>query len=79
MSISKAKVVPEIGSMAVLCLLLGLLSMMFPPRAAACSCNWRGPFLTVTRDAPLVVRGLWHPIRKRRLSGDRMDEILGNT
>jgi hypothetical protein len=31
--------------------------LMMPPNGHACSCAWRGPFLTVSRDAPLVVRG----------------------
>lgn len=35
--------------------LAGFLSM--PDTSAACSCLWRGPFLTVAKEAPLVVRG----------------------
>ncbi len=27
------------------------------PRANACSCSWQGPFLTVSKEAPLIVRG----------------------
>ncbi len=27
------------------------------PAALACSCKWNGPFLTVSKDAPLVIRG----------------------
>lgn len=30
---------------------------LFATGAAACSCNWGGPFLTAAQDAPLVVRG----------------------
>jgi hypothetical protein len=41
----------------VLCVILGLGFCMIPSPAGACSCDWRGPFLTVAKDAPLVVRG----------------------
>ena len=35
-----------------------LLSLTLPlVQANACTCYWRGPFLSVFRDAPLVVRG----------------------
>jgi hypothetical protein len=37
----------------LLCVALGDLS----PGARACSCAWRGPFLKVAPDAPLIVRG----------------------
>jgi hypothetical protein len=30
---------------------------MIPTSAGACSCTWKGPFLTVAKDAPLVVLG----------------------
>ena len=30
---------------------------MIPSHAGACSCSWKGPFLTVAKDATLVVRG----------------------
>lgn len=44
-------------SAAVLVLLIGL-SLTFPvDRVVACSCPWRGPFLSVFREAPLVVLG----------------------
>jgi hypothetical protein len=31
--------------------------LLFVQQAKGCSCNWRGPFLVVFHDAPLVVRG----------------------
>jgi hypothetical protein len=34
-----------------------VLVWMAPAQADACSCAWNGPFLTVSRDAPLVVIG----------------------
>ena len=40
----------------VFCLLIILGLMIAPVRIEACSCSWRGPFLVVARDAPLVVR-----------------------
>lgn len=30
---------------------------LFAPAAGACSCKWNGPFLTVSKDVPLVIRG----------------------
>lgn len=42
-------------SIMYLMLMLGIL--MAPPPIHACSCAWKGPFLTVAKDAPLVVRG----------------------
>jgi len=39
-----------------LCLVFGLGLLAAPTRGGACSCAWRGPFLTVAREAPLVVR-----------------------
>lgn len=40
-----------------LLLLIGLGICLIPFPAGACSCNWRGPFLSVAREAPLVIRG----------------------
>ena len=58
MSIWKDRVVPDIAGLTFfLCLLLGLGFAMIPWSADACSCSWRGPFLAVAKDAPLVVRG----------------------
>jgi len=55
MSISPVSGVPR--RVAVLLVLLGQF-LTFPlDRAVACSCSWRGPFLSVFRDAPLVVHG----------------------
>jgi hypothetical protein len=30
---------------------------LYAPAAGACSCSWNGPFLTVSKDSPLVIRG----------------------
>lgn len=40
----------------VVCLFLAL-GLIWPSCANACSCAWKGPFLTASRDAPLVVMG----------------------
>ena len=37
--------------------LIGLGFLTLPPFAFACSCAWSGPFLIVTKDAPLIVHG----------------------
>ncbi|MEO0249046.1 MAG: hypothetical protein ABIN58_05780 [candidate division WOR-3 bacterium] len=37
--------------------LTGLCFLMFPFSAGACSCAWRGPFLVVAKDAPLIIHG----------------------
>ncbi|MCX6556262.1 MAG: hypothetical protein NTW95_02360 [Candidatus Aminicenantes bacterium] len=42
----------------VLCLVFGLGWLVAPVGSMACSCAWRGPFLTVAREAPLVVWGM---------------------
>lgn len=36
---------------------LGILFLGFPYTAYGCSCSWNGPFLTVSKDSPLVVHG----------------------
>ena len=44
--------------------LIGLGFLMLPPSAFACSCAWSGPFLIVTKNAPLIVHGRiirYHP------------------
>ena len=56
MSIWKVTVVPEMRRIKVLYLFLGLGLCTIPFPAGACSCDWRGPFLSVAKDAPLVVR-----------------------
>jgi hypothetical protein len=38
-------------------LLFWVLALLMPFPAAACSCAWKGPFLAVAREAPLVVIG----------------------
>jgi len=40
----------------ILCLLV-LFALIIPYSAQACSCVWKGPFLTAAQDAPLVVIG----------------------
>ena len=30
---------------------------MMPARGEACSCTWKGPFMVVAKEAPLVIRG----------------------
>lgn len=57
MFIWKVMDVPEKKRMAAWCLFIGLLFLMIPFHAGACSCNWRGSFLTASKDAPLVVLG----------------------
>ena len=46
----------DVTRMAVFGMLLCLF-LCSPAPGDACSCQWRGPFLTVAKDAPLVVRG----------------------
>ena len=57
MYIWKAKGVPDMKRIMALCLFIELGFLITPSHTGACSCNWRGPFLTVAKDAPLVVRG----------------------
>ncbi len=56
MFIWKAMAVPEKKIMAAL-LLFAALGFISPPSAKACSCVWKGAFLTASQDAPLVVIG----------------------
>lgn len=37
--------------------LIGLCFLMFTFSAGACSCAWKGPFLVVAKDAPLIIHG----------------------
>lgn len=37
--------------------LISLCLLWFPVFAHACSCPWRGPFLVVAKDAPLIIHG----------------------
>jgi len=41
----------------VFCLLAMAVFFMNPTRGKSCSCAWKGPFLMVAREAPLVIRG----------------------
>jgi hypothetical protein len=40
-----------------LCLFVGIAILTIPTQTFACSCAWKGPFLTASQDAPLVVIG----------------------
>ena len=57
MFIWKAMVVPEKKTIAAWFLFIGLIFLMIPSYTYACSCVWKGPFLTASKDAPLVVIG----------------------
>lgn len=37
--------------------LIGLCLLILPFCAGACSCAWRGPFLVVAKEAPLIIHG----------------------
>lgn len=39
------------------CLLIGLCVALFPFSVGACSCAWSGPFLKISKDAPLIIHG----------------------
>ena len=56
MYIWKAMGVPEKKIIAALFFLI-IFSLLIPSSANACSCVWKGPFLTASQDAPLVVIG----------------------
>lgn len=45
------------GAKIRLCLLLFVTSLFYSGYSEACSCSWKGPFMEVARDAPIVVRG----------------------
>lgn len=47
---------PEKKIIGVVMLVFMLLALM-PSFVDACSCIWKGPFLSVARDAPLVIIG----------------------
>ena len=57
MFIWKAMAVPEKKIIAALLLFVAFLLLIIPSSASACSCVWKGPFLTASQDAPLVVIG----------------------
>ena len=56
MFIWKAMVGRKRNRIAVLFLFI-MLALTMPLSAGACSCVWKGPFLTAAQDAPLVVIG----------------------
>ena len=56
MFISKATAVPRKIIFVALCFFVAL-GLIIPSYAGACSCSWKGPFLTASQDAPLVVIG----------------------
>jgi hypothetical protein len=77
MSIHAAKEVLGMKRTTALCLVIGLSLFMIPSHAGACSCNWRGPFFTVAKDAPLVV---WVRIlRHHRGQAPTMDVLVLET
>jgi hypothetical protein len=57
MFIWKAMAGLEKKRIAAWLLFVGFLLLMIPSSAKACSCVWKGPFLTASQDAPLVVIG----------------------
>jgi hypothetical protein len=56
MFICKATVVPEKKRIAGWCFFIAL-ALMIPSYSDACSCTWKGPFLTAVQDAPLIIVG----------------------
>lgn len=56
MFISKATAVPEKKILAAICFVVAL-GLINPSFSNACSCVWKGAFLTAAQDAPLVVIG----------------------
>jgi len=57
MSILKVKAALRMRRILILCLVLGLEFGMIHIQSEACSCIWQGPFLSVAKNAPIVVRG----------------------
>ena len=56
MFILKAMAVPEKKIIVALFLFM-VFGLIIPSSTAACSCVWKGPFLTASKDAPLIVVG----------------------
>ena len=56
MFIWKAMAVPETKIFVTLLLFI-FFGLIIPPSTKACSCVWKGPFLTASQDVPLVVIG----------------------
>jgi hypothetical protein len=77
MFIWKAMAVPERKAIVALFLFAGFLSVMIPSSANACSCVWKGPFLTASQDAPLVVIG--KIIRHHAGKSPTMDVLVSET
>lgn len=57
MFIWKVKGGPEMKKLAPWCLLIGTGFFVYPFYAGACSCAWNGPFIAVSKEAPLVIHG----------------------
>lgn len=57
MSIWKVKGGHEMKKLALWGLLIGIDIFVCPFYAGACSCAWNGPFIAVSKDAPLVIHG----------------------
>lgn len=57
MYIWKVMGIPEKKTIATLFLFFIAFSIIIPSSAGACSCEWKGPFMTASEDAPLVVIG----------------------
>lgn len=57
---------------------IGILFFGFPHTTDACSCSWNGPFLTASRDAPLVIHGriIRHHTRESAAMGVLVLETL---
>ncbi len=67
---------PKKRNIAVL-LLFAAFNLCIPSFAGACSCAWKGPFLTAARDAPLVVIG--KIIRHHPGRSPTMDVLVSET
>ncbi len=57
MPIWKNRGSPDGIGVITLCMVIGLAFPAIPSASKACSCTWKGSFLTVSKDAPLVIRG----------------------
>jgi hypothetical protein len=77
MFISQDRDIPEMKNPPAICLILLLFSFAKSSQTDACSCTWRGPFLTVAKDAPLVVRG--KVLRHHRGQSPTMDVLVLET
>ena len=57
MYILMVRIVRKMKKTSVLCLLAMAVFFIEPTRGESCSCAWKGPFMTVAKEAPLVIRG----------------------